>query len=406
MISRSLRRYLLDPFTPEAGRQKRDHIVELDSFRGLAALFVVFHHFVEGWEDASPPHLLHYLHYVPFLINGSARVMLFYVLSGFVLTLPLLSARKQDYPNYVLRRIARIYLPYVAALVLAVLGCAAFYGREMYGPVFHTVWRSPPSVSLVAQHLALLGRYDVDAYNPPTWSLVHEMRISLIFPLLCLVTLRLRAWAALLVALSFPVVARMQELFGTIYYGDGPGASSISWTVTVGFCGLFLIGSLAARYRRPLVRSLIAAPAALRWTLFLLAVVLYQYNDLLHVPRSLRNFTVGLAAAYLITQSQVPDGWLSRLLCLAPLRFLGRISYSLYLIHVPILMVLAIETYGKFTYGYLFVPFLTASILAAIVFHQAVEVPAIALGKAIGRKRRVQRPAERENSIAMTEPLV
>lgn len=404
MIRSFVRRKLLARYVVDQQAPARGHLDELDSLRGLAALFVVFHHFVEGWTEAGPPHFVGYLKYVPFLINGTARVMLFYVLSGFVLMLPMLSGKRQDYPNFVMRRICRIYLPYVAALTLALVACSRFHGLRMYGPVFQSVWRSAPSQPLVAQHLALLGRYNVFAYNPPTWSLVHEMRISLIFPVLCLVTLRLRAWAAFLVAMAFPIAGRMIEKFGAPYTGGDPGTPTILWASTVAFCGLFLIGSLAARYRHRLVARLTAVPAAPRWAMFTVAVVLYQYTDYLHIPRPLRNFGIGLAAAYFITQSQILWGWLSRLLRLSPLRYLGRISYSLYLIHVPILMVMSIAIYGRLGYGYLLLPFLACTFAGAVAFHHAVERPAIELGKAIGRRRRVSPTFDSGSRLALGDP--
>lgn len=219
----------LDSVPPGPQRQDCGHIVELDSLRGVAALFVVFEHFMRGWVQSTPPHFVNYLPYLPFLTHGGAAVMMFFVLSGFVLTLPMLAAKGQSYPIYAVRRVCRIYLPYVAALSLALACCWRFHGLERYAdaPVFRSLWHEAPTRSLVAKHLAFLGRYDVYAYNPPTWSLVHEMRISLIFPLLCLVALRLRWWAAFAIAVAFPVAGRLMEKYGAPYIGADPGTTSI-----------------------------------------------------------------------------------------------------------------------------------------------------------------------------------
>jgi peptidoglycan/LPS O-acetylase OafA/YrhL len=321
-----------------------------------------------------------------------------------VLTLPMLQANQQDYLTYAVRRTCRIYLPYVAALMVALAGCWKFHGLEMYGPIFRTLWRSAPSLPLVAAHLAFLGRYDVFAYNPPTWSLVHEMRISLIFPLLCLVSLRLRAWAAFAIALSFPIAGRLVEKYSAPYTGDGLGTHGIFWAKTISYCGIFLIGSLLARYRGPLATRLAGLPAALRWLFLAAAAALYQFPMFLPVPWYLRDFAVALGAAYFVMLALVPDGWLSRLLRRSPLRFLGRISYSLYLVHVPILMVMSIAIWGKVSFVYLLLPFLAVSLVAAAVFYRVVERPSIALGKAIGRKWRIPATMDDGNSV-VTEPV-
>ena len=383
-----LRTYVLDRYHAGLARPERGHIVELDSLRGVAALFVVFDHFMRGLVQSSPPHFVASIAYLPFLTNGAGAVMMFFVLSGFVLSLPMLSGKSQGYPAYAVRRISRIYLPYLAALLIALAGCWRFQGLQKYGLVLGSLWQNPPTWPLVAKHLAFLGRYDVYAYNPPTWSLVHEMRISLIFPLLCLIALRLRPWAALTVAVAFPIAGRLVEKYSAPLWE--PGTSSLFWSETIGFCGIFLIGSLLARYRQPLVAWLAVLPAIVRWGMAAVAVALYQYPILLHVPRAMRNFVIGLAAAYFVMLALVPGGWLSRMLHLSPLRFLGRVSYSLYLIHSPILIVMSIAIWGKMPYLYLLLPFLAVALVAAAVFYRFVELPSITLGKALTARWRTR----------------
>ena len=46
---------------------------------------------------------------------------------------------------------------------------------------FNRSWTIESSPSLIAQHILLVGKYNTDAYNGVIWSLVHEMRISIIF---------------------------------------------------------------------------------------------------------------------------------------------------------------------------------------------------------------------------------
>ena len=384
---------LFDPLQSGRQTQQKIHFVELDSLRGLAAVSVLLLHFLGGWIEAAPSPYVFYVAYIPLLTNGSAAVILFFVLSGFVLTLPQMASRPQSYPTYVIRRICRIYLPYLAALALAILGCWRFHGLEIYGTQFHLTWRSAPSAQVIAQHLAFLGRYNVYAFDSPIWSLVHEMRISLIFPILCLISLRLRAWVAFLIALALPVVERVIERLSGPYLGEGyPGVPSILWAYTVGSCGIFLVGSLLARYREPLIGWLARLSTWTRSALSLVAVVLYQYVTLLHLPRFLWNFLVGLGAAYFVMLALVPNGWLSRFLHLRPIRWLGSVSYSLYLLHVPILLTVSIVLYRKVSVGVMLATYLGLSLLAAAAFHRLIELPSIRLGKILAN--RIQRTTE------------
>jgi peptidoglycan/LPS O-acetylase OafA/YrhL len=380
---------LLDSFTRDLERPVRGHIVALDSLRGLAAAIVVLDHFSRFWLETGHPAWMDHVREFPleFAVNGGSAVILFFMLSGFVLTLPALAGKQAAYPSYAIRRICRIYLPYLVALGLAVLGCRQFHGRMLYGHEFQMMWRSAPDVRTVGQHVLFLGVFDAFAYDPPVWSLVHEMRISLIFPLLTPIGLRLRWWAGLLVAVGFPVAAALPRLLFHTRAGAGDaGRDIVSWLATLGYCGVFLLGSLLARYEEPIRRWMGGLRPAGRWMGLGIALALYQFPGKLHVPWPVQNFATGLGAAYVMVLAQTPHGWLSRMLHWKSFRFTGRVSYSLYLLHLPILLALSIAAYGRMPYGYLLVPFVAISLAVAAVFHQVVEEPAMRLGRAPGKR--------------------
>jgi peptidoglycan/LPS O-acetylase OafA/YrhL len=94
---------------------------QLDSLRGLGALSVFFAHFI-SLKMAWP--LLNTLHQTPLgiLCNGTAALMLFFVLSGFVLSLPFVGHdRPLKLGEFYIKRIFRIYPAYIFAIILAVL---------------------------------------------------------------------------------------------------------------------------------------------------------------------------------------------------------------------------------------------------------------------------------------------
>jgi peptidoglycan/LPS O-acetylase OafA/YrhL len=154
---------------------------ELDSLRGLAALTVVFHHF----SHICSPEVLHVLDRTPLrlLVAGHQAVILFFLISGFVLTLPYKKEGSLKYRPFLLKRVCRIYLPYLGALAFAILCDLHFSSR---GPINNywteLTWSTPVTTHLVVQHILFLGNYDWSQFNTAFWSLVHEMRISLIFP--------------------------------------------------------------------------------------------------------------------------------------------------------------------------------------------------------------------------------
>jgi peptidoglycan/LPS O-acetylase OafA/YrhL len=94
-------------------------IGSLDALRGVAALAVVIGHALPMGLPQVPP--------VVAVALGRVSVIAFFVLSGFVLSLPYFDGRPLPYPAFVVRRLCRIYLPYAAVMFAA-------------GTLFYTVW--------------------------------------------------------------------------------------------------------------------------------------------------------------------------------------------------------------------------------------------------------------------------
>src|SRR3954452_14928711 len=84
---------------PDRGMKSRKFLVELEALRGIAAIIVLVHHFMLGFTPRFhgllyPDQPLSLLGTPVFaLINGSAAVVIFFVLSGFVLTVGLFKSR-------------------------------------------------------------------------------------------------------------------------------------------------------------------------------------------------------------------------------------------------------------------------------------------------------------------------
>lgn len=75
-------------------------IGELDSIRGLAALIVLFHHMYQDLNNNTrfPPIIFRYSP-LRVLTNGHASVIMFFILSGFVLSLPFLKGKEHQCVN-------------------------------------------------------------------------------------------------------------------------------------------------------------------------------------------------------------------------------------------------------------------------------------------------------------------
>ncbi|NYF53884.1 acyltransferase family protein [Tunturiibacter gelidoferens] len=382
------------PSTPTApaGADPQPRLRELDSLRGLASLAVVLHHFVLMWPAWPwPTHgpLWHRLHltllFYP-LYAGHEAVMLFFVLSGLVLSFPYLLGRGQPYPIFLARRILRIYGPYLAALILSIAGAAIWHGNHARGAWAAPFWSEPVRWTLVLQHIAFLGIYNWQQFNFVIWSLIIEMRISIIFPLLAYFILRLRTRIALLLALALSLTTFLVVLFH-------PDADQTTGLLrTVHYTAFFIFGILLARHLKTISARFRSLPVTIRFGIAALSFALYNFS----VP-FLWNFrrpwtmtaTEWLVAAgaigFIVVGLNAPP--VQRFLLSSIPRFLGRVSYSLYLIHVPVLLALTFSLRNTLSPWVQFPLYLAATLLLAWLFCLCVEEPFIRQGQRLGKKK-------------------
>src|ERR1700757_2993182 len=133
----------------------------LDSLRGLAAAGVVLHHCIHALPPGQQQRIDSIFgHSAAALIwQGRPFVILFFVLSGFALASSLSPAGRIAYPDYVLRRLCRICLPYLAALGLSlgifwVLAPGPYAGETGW---IGSTWENGAGLHVLAQNLAMTG---------------------------------------------------------------------------------------------------------------------------------------------------------------------------------------------------------------------------------------------------------
>ncbi|SIR34341.1 MULTISPECIES: acyltransferase family protein [Acidiphilium] len=349
---------------------------QLDALRGIAALVVVFDHYVETVPErlrhaVHAGSLLHptawtspwfWLRFTPLRlgVDGEAAVDLFFVLSGFVLALPLTKDWQPQLWSFFIKRFCRIYIPFAAIILLIAVAYA----------VIPTTWNPSAShwlndlrphaggYSLTA-HLLMTGRDMI--LDPPMWTLVHEIRMSIFFPVIFLL---IRSIGAAETAFACFILS-IWASFGM------PHSISGSWQATIHFTWMFAVGSALSFHRDRLVALVGTAGSGLIACLWGLAIML------LIVPfqRVWSDFLIGAGAALLIVLC-LPQSRVTRVLTSPVPLWLGRISFSLYLIHLPILTVAL--TSGRMIGGKATI--LLATFLLAELCYRSIEAPAHLLG--------------------------
>ncbi|HVA12959.1 MAG TPA: acyltransferase family protein, partial [Stellaceae bacterium] len=178
----------------------------LDGLRGVAALMVLFHHVLLTLPDfanaewrvpgATTHGVVEWLLIrtpLELLWSGQTRALLFFVLSGCVLSLPWLDGRTAPYGKFLLGRFCRIYPPYLIAMAAAAAGSIAFGGHPMaHATIFFNQlgWSHRPSWAMVPSIVALLDNHNSRYLNEAIWTLVWEARVAFVFPLLMIPIVR------------------------------------------------------------------------------------------------------------------------------------------------------------------------------------------------------------------------
>jgi peptidoglycan/LPS O-acetylase OafA/YrhL len=312
----------------------------VDGVRALAALYVVCGHVaLEVWPGAPPSGvggaLLGSLEY------GHLGVSVFIVLSGFSLMLPVARNRNRlpwGTWGFYWRRARRILPPYYLAMAFSLLLIWLFIGHKT-----GTKWDDslPVTVQSVVEHIFLLQ--DFSAANHATinhvfWSVALECQIYLLFPAL------LPLWRRYppLLAAPLVLVASLALLIALAptWVGKLPGYAGYAFAPQ--YIGLFAMGMFAASvYTAPgprwaRLRDWYAWEAVALVSLLVVARLITAKDVYLLDP------IIGLGTIGLLLAASRPGhlNLIHAALEWRPLVWVGGISYSLYLIHAPLIQLI------------------------------------------------------------------
>ena len=367
---------------PPAGR-----LSELDALRGVAAFLVLLQHArVMGLDPRPFAHpladkaALALMQFSPLRVLefGRGAVLFFFVLSGYVLTRALLRNGSPGLLAFAAQRTVRLMLPAAASALLSVglyalvVADPALLAGELRDHTLH-LWRAEPGPFDVLKAGALLiTTSDRVELNPVLWSLVHEWRLTLLLPLVLL--FRGRVWW--LLALGCAAM-----LLGAMHSGNenrvqlGP---EFRHTVMItAYFGLAVASGAALALAGPppaLTRDQRLAGGVAAVALFGLA----------------SDVAVYMGAVLLIVLAQQP-GAFRDLLRSPPLVWLGRVSYSLYLVHALAMAAAVVLLHEALPVWACVAVGAAVALPAAEVFHRLVEAPSRDLARRAERRLRAPR---------------
>ncbi len=315
--------------------------------------------------------------------GGFAGVDVFFVISGYLMTSML--ARSAGAPGGLMRFYQRRFWR-VAPAYFVTLAAALVAGMSIMLPVdVEQLGASALASAFFVSNFFFsrgVGYFDTASIYKPllhTWSLAVEMQFYLVWPFVTMAVLKARpsrrAPALLLVlALSFTVCQVLSITDAKSAFFSLPARI---WEFALG--GLAALSGLAALGGGALATRLKPAAPALQW-MALAAIALTPWltgeGDSWPAPWAL---PACLGTAFLLMPGG--EGAVARLLASPPFVFIGRISYSLYLVHWPIIVFTSYRFFPQLPLWARLLS-LAACVPLAMLLHRFVETPMRGLGRA------------------------
>lgn len=326
--------------------------------------------------------------------NGTSMVIVFYVLSGFVVSYSY-QKNRWTYKQFLVNRALRIYIPYLASAIVA--GFFLWIAFKLASPVFENPIKDYHARVAVAKNegltvinflktlvFAKTERINYFGFNYVYWSLLYESIFYLLFPFI----LRWYKIILLASAIIYPLHFVYNPMPEINYW----------WFYFTEFLLYFTAAVALFSYLKGKEISYLKSQFLFRKNILLSILVLSFVIVLSGVSERLKDFSFsaaaifGLASIVLIWLYSLKTNFITKALL-----YLGTISYSLYLVHVPILLLLYALFYNLFGWAVYSSPWVYWVVLifvipAAGLFYRIFEVASFSLINA--QKRKLHKPQD------------
>lgn len=370
----------------EGVRAAAGTIAAMDGLRGLSVLWIVLFHY-SVLRDAAVDPWVALLRDAPALgtviAHGPFAVDLFFLISGFLLTLPWISRARDAAPppdakRFYVRRIRRIvpaYYLHLAALfavVMPLLHGLAYWRSDLYVDVLNAV-----AHALFVHNLSPLTSGSLGV-NGALWTLAVEAQFYALLPLLAPLFVR-APWRSLAAAAAisaawigasrhgFDALVRWHLEIGRHWQWSEPAIRRLLSMQLPAYLADFALGATMARL------WLLQRAAVLRHRAMILGACIGILGTVMAGWARLgdaERMVSSIALAGLVLAAASGNAFM---LERGPLAFAGRISYSAYLWHLPLL--LCLQARAPLDATLLFPAYVTAVFAVGWLSWRGVEQP-------------------------------
>jgi peptidoglycan/LPS O-acetylase OafA/YrhL len=322
--------------------------------------------------------------FLDFVKAGWLGVSLFLVLSGFCLYFPLVQRNtineiNLDIKAFAKRRAWRILPPYYAAFSSCALLYVLFLNYKSFHAWFYDMLSGPSGIVLHVFMLFNIDPISVSDISGSFWSIALECQLYVLFPLFVWSYRRYgikpTLSAAFLVSLAWQIMCYHKLGFATVW----TPIYSVYYHALPARCFEFALGmaaaSFCARPRPKQSRIAIAILAALTIPALWFVLTVSRFAPLIDQIWGV------IFAAVLILLSRIPDTVFDRNAVGRFFVWIGTISYSIYLVHMPLILILSPATMHIHSYSLAALVRFPFLILLGYGFHLAAERPFMRMSK-------------------------
>lgn len=304
--------------TFEISHAKHKAIISMEGIRGFAVFLVFLVHYVtliEPWilEESTTAQVAIYIRSI-----GNIGVDLFFVLSGYLIY-GMLIKKHRPFVGYLMKRIKRIYPTFTIVFILY-LALSALFPDASKIP---TEWAdgrpyewTDSLLFIIQNYLLMPGLFDVTAIITVAWSLSYEFFYYLFIPLL-IASLSMRTWTVQHRIIFFLLTSFF--FFGYFAVNGGP------IRLLMFISGILLYETIESKAIKNMPP--IGLPALL---IAIIAMVIFKE---LHFEGWWKYALLYVLFFIFCLECFLLSGFTTRLFSNTPLRWLGNMSYSYYLIH-------------------------------------------------------------------------
>lgn len=357
----------------------------LDAIRGIGAIMVMILHLWEKHlEQTSTPYSIINIT-IDFLIRGAydfgkIGVVLFFAVSGFVIPYSLLRYKNKNITRFIISRFFRLYPLYWVSIILAIIFVNDSFSAKQ----------------LIANVTMFQGFLFIDNILGAYWTL----QIELAFYILCvflfmfkslqkdyMIILNIYGWTVLALAL------------GIIRYITG---IEMPVALPLGLAVMFFgLAFRKYKFKEGSINTKTMYITLLSFLILMVPISFCAYSDSWY--KYVMTYTIALLSFILLSRSSNKKYTI--------LSFLGKISYSVYLLH-PIFALAVYDQlikteFGKIVGSYsIIVLAIICALISATIFYYAIERPMVNLGRFLTKKLPNQDKSQISSSVYETKPKV